>query len=58
MKIYVLKLQILDWQNCLTLKDSALSMAEVRGTIGFIAPEVFSRVLESCPLNRMFTATG
>ena len=40
------------------LKDSALSMAEVRGTIGFLAPEVFSRVLESCPLNRMFTATG
>ncbi|CAO2193556.1 unnamed protein product [Urochloa humidicola] len=25
------------------LKDSALSMAEARGTIGFIAPEVFSR---------------
>lgn len=25
------------------LKDSALSMAEARGTVGFIAPEVFSR---------------
>lgn len=25
------------------LKDSAISMAEARGTIGFIAPEVFSR---------------
>ena len=41
------------------VKDSALSMADARGTIGFIAPEVFYTFIEGlelCQLSQTFTA--